>query len=154
MMKFRESLISAHHNYLVNQMLTPGFLLGDPDSNDEFFFLGDVLTPAESEPRLYGRLFDDSGVFVLRFAGEGIVENPGGCIRQTLAGGFRLLYASGEFLFSAHTEAFANGYLTRIQGKLYDREGKIRMEPLYDSVRVFGERELFLSSPLWGKIPA
>ena len=147
-MKFRESRVSAHHNYLVNQMLTPGFVLGDPSSDDGFFFVGDVLTPPESKPRLYGRFFDEKGVFVLKFAGDEMVENPGGCIRQNLAGGFRILYASGELLFSAHTEAFANGALTRIQGKLYDREGKIRMEPMYDSVRVFGEKVLFLSAPL------
>ena len=34
-----------------------------------------------------------------------------------------------------HTEGFANGYLTRIQGKLFDRGGKIRMEPLFDGIR-------------------
>jgi hypothetical protein len=151
MMRFRESLISAHHNYLVNQMLTPGFLLGDSDSDDEFFFLGDVLTPPGSVPRLYGRLFDDRGVFVLRFANEQIIENPGGCMRQNLTGGFRILYPSGESLLAVQTETFANGYLTRIQGKLYDKEGKIRMESLYDSVRVFGEKALVLSSPLWSK---
>ena len=153
-MKFRESLISAHHNYLVNQMLTPGFVLGDPSSKDEFFFVGDVVTPPESKPRIYGRLFDEKGVFVLRFAGEEIVENPGGCVLQKMAGGFRILRASGEPLLSVHTEAFANGYLTRIQGKLYDRDGKIRMEPIYDSARVFGEKTLPLSSPLLSNAPA
>ena len=117
--KFRESLISAHHNYLVNQMLTPGFVLGDPDSADDFFFLGDVLLPPGSEPMVSGRLFDERGVFVMRIAGQEVLENPGGCVLQKLAGGFRILYASGEPLLSVHTETFANGYLTRIQGKLY-----------------------------------
>jgi hypothetical protein len=153
MLKFRESMVSAHHNYLVNQMLTPGFALGNPSSDDEFFFVGDVLTPPESKPRLCGRLFDESGVFVLRFAGEEIVENPGGCVRQKLVGGFRILYASGEPLLSVRTESYANGYLTRIQGKLYDRDGKIRMEPVYDSIRVFGEKTFCLSSPLLSKSP-
>jgi hypothetical protein len=152
--KFRESLISAHHNYLVNQMLTPGFVLGDPDSADDFFFVGDVLLPPGSEPMLRGRLFDERGVFVLRIAGKEVLENPGGCIRQNLAGGFRIIYASGEPVVSVHTENFANGYLTRIQGKLFDRDGKIRMEPMYDSVRVFGAKTLLLSSPLLSKSPA
>ena len=87
-------------------------------------------------------------------AGEEILENPGRCIRQNLAGGFRILYASGERLLSVHTEAFANGYLTRIQGKLYDRDGKIRVEPIYDSARVFGEKTFCLSSPLLSESPA
>jgi hypothetical protein len=152
--KFRESLISAHHNYLVNQMLTPGFVLGDPDSADDFFFLGDVLLPPGSEPMVRGRLFDERGVFVMRIAGQEVLENPGGCVLQKLAGGFRIFYSSGEPLLSVHTEAFANGYLTRIQGKLYDRDGKIRMEPTYDSARVFGEKTLPLSSPLLSNSPA
>ena len=79
-MKFRESLISAHHNYLVNQMLTPGFVLGDPDSADDFFFLADVLSPPASEPMVSGRLFDERGVFVVRIAGQEALENPGRAI--------------------------------------------------------------------------
>ena len=126
-------------------MLTPGFVLGDPDSADDFFFLGDVVLPPESEPMLSGRLFDERGVFVLRIAGEDVLENPGGCVRQKLIGGFRILYASGEPLLSVRTEAFANGYLTRIQGKLYDRDGKIRVEPLLDGIQVFGKGTLALA---------
>jgi len=143
--KFRESLISAHHNYLVNRMLTPGFVLGDPDSANDFFFLADVLLPPGSEPMVSGRLFDERGVFVVRIAGQEALENPGRCVLQKGAGGFRVLYASGEPLLSVHTETFANGYLTRIQGKLYDGEGKIRAEPTYDSIRVFGKGTLALA---------
>ncbi len=82
----------------------------------------------------------------MRIAGQEVLENPGGCVLQKLAGGFRILYASGEPLVSVHTEAFANGYLTRIQGKLYDGEGKIRAEPTYDSIRVFGKGTLASAS--------
>jgi hypothetical protein len=143
--KFRESLISAYHNYLVNRMLTPGFVLGDPDSVDDFFFVADVLLPPGSEPVMSGRLFDERGVFVVRIAGQEALENPGGCVLQKLAGGFRILYSSGEPLLSVHTEAFANGYLTRIQGKLYDRDGRIRVEPLLDGIQVFGKGTLALA---------
>ena len=76
-MKFRESLISAHHNYLVNQMLTPGFLLGDPDLADDFFFLGDVVLPPESEPKLFGRLFDERGALILKNGGRRNSRKPG-----------------------------------------------------------------------------
>ena len=153
-MKVRESLISAHHNYLVNQMLTPGFVLGDPDSEDDFFFVGDVLRPPGSEPRVSGRLFDERGILILQFAGEEILANPGGCIRQNLAGGFKIIRASGEPLLLVRTEAFANGHLTRIQAKLFDRGGSIRVEPLYDSVRLIGEELSFFSAPLSSRLPA
>jgi len=139
MLKFRESLVSAHHNYLVNQMLTPGFVLGEPDSAEGFFFMGEPLSPPGVEPTVRGRLFDEMGAFLLRLEGQEAIENPGGCVLQKQAGGFRILYASGKPLLSVQTESFANGYLTRIQGKLFDRGGKVRAEPLLDSIQVFGK---------------
>jgi len=45
--RFRESKISAHHNYLVNDMLTPGFVVGDPGSGKGFYFLADFVLPGE-----------------------------------------------------------------------------------------------------------
>ena len=148
MLKFRESLVSAHHNYLVNQMLSPGFSLGDPDSKDDFYFLADVVRPRESEPRIYSRLYDAQGAFVLQMEPKKIVENPLGCLRQSFPGGYRIVLPSGESLLSVQTESFANGYLTRIQGKLYDREGKLRMEPYYDAIQVHGEVGPGLKEPL------
>jgi hypothetical protein len=147
MLKFRESLVSAHHNYLVNRMLSPGFLVGNPDSSDDFYFLADVVRPGESGPRIYARLFDTQGAFVLEMEPGKIAENPVGCQRQPFPGGYRIVLPSGEFLLSVQTESFANGYLTRIQGKLYDREGSLRMEPHYDAILIKGEARLTLFSP-------
>ncbi len=147
MLKFRESLVSAHHNYLVNQMLSPGFLVGDPDSRDNFFFLADVLPAGESEPKIYARLYDSQGAFVLEMEPKRIIENPIGCLRQSFPGGYRIVFPSGEPFLTVQTESFANGFLTRVQGKLYDREGKLRMEPYYDSIQVHGEAHLTLASP-------
>lgn len=147
MLKCHESLVSAHHNYLVNQMLTPGFLVGDPDSKDGFYFLADVVPVGQSEPRVYARLFDSQGALVLAIEPKEIVENPLGCVRQSFPGGYRIVLPSGEPLLSVQTESFANGFLTRIQGKLYDQEGNLRMEPHYDSIRVHGEARQALSSP-------
>jgi hypothetical protein len=124
MLKFRESLVSAHHNYLVNQMLSPGFVLGNPDSKDNFYFLADLVRSGESEPRIYCRLYDGQGNFVLETEPKRILENPLGCVRQSFPGGYRIVFPSGESLLTVQTESFANGFLTRIQGKLYDREGK------------------------------
>ena len=148
MLKFRESLVSAHHNYLVNQMLAPGFLIGDPDSKDEFFFLADVALPGEREPKISARFFDPQGALVLEMENEKMIKNPMGCARQTLPGGYRIVLPSGEALLTMQTESFANGFLTRIQGKLYDREGKLRMEPYYDAIQVYGEVGLWLREPL------
>jgi hypothetical protein len=148
MLKFRESLVSAHHNYLVNQMLSPGFSLGDPDSKDEFYFLADVVPVGESESKIYARLYDAQGAFVLQMEPKRISENPLGCLRQPFPGGYRIVLPSGEPLLNVQTESFANGYLTRIQGKLYDREGKLRMEPYYDAIQIHGEARLALEGPL------
>jgi len=149
MLKFRESLISAHHNYLVNQILSPGFVVGNPDSRDDFFFHADVVPAGESEPRIYARLYDSQGVFVLEIEPKKILENPIGCLRQIFPGGYRIVLPSGESLLSVHTESFANGYLTRIQGKLYDRGGKLRIEPYYDAIQVHDEVGLWLKEPFW-----
>jgi hypothetical protein len=47
MLKQRESLISAYHNYLVNNMLSPGFYAGIPYSATDFYFLADIMLPGE-----------------------------------------------------------------------------------------------------------
>jgi len=147
MLKCPESLVSAHHNYLVNQMLTPGFLLGDPDSREGFYFLADVVPVGQSEPRVYARLYDAQGAFVLEIEPKEIVENPLGCVHQSFPGGYRIAFPSGESLLSVQTESFANGFLTRMQGKLYDQEGKLRIEPSYDAIQIHGEVGLWLKEP-------
>jgi hypothetical protein len=150
MMGHRESLISAHHNYLVNDMISPGFLLAAPGSEEDFWFLADVISPGEVVPRISGRFFSSQGEFLASLRSCKVVDNPGHCAFQGTAGGFRLLYPSGEVLLSVHTQVFTNGYLTRIQGKLYDREGALRMEPSYEGVKVYGEARLALDSPVYG----
>jgi len=147
MLKSRESVVSAHHNYLVNRMLAPGFLIGNPDSKDEFYFLADVVLPGESEPKIYSRLYDAQGVLVLEMEVRGIVQNPLGCLRHSFPGGYRIVLPAGESLLSIQTESFANGFLTRIQGKLYDRRGNLRIEPYYDAIQVHGEVGLWLKEP-------
>jgi hypothetical protein len=147
-MKFRESLISAHHNYLVNRMLSPGFLLGDLNSREDFWFLADVVPPGGSTPRIYGRLYDDRGVFALEIEPKGILENPLECLYQPFPGGYRIASPSGEALLVVQTESFANGYLTRVQGKLYDRHRALRMERSYEGAQVYGSALLALDRPL------
>jgi hypothetical protein len=148
MLKFQESLISAHHNYLVNRMLTPGFLVGDPNSHEDFWFLADVVPPGVSEPRIYARLYDDQELFLVEIRLNKTVQNPSGCVYQAFSGGFRISYPSGDPLLIVHTESFANGFLTRVQGKLYDRQRMLRMEPSDEGVQVYGKAQLALDRPL------
>jgi hypothetical protein len=151
MVNFHESLISAHHNYLVNRMLTPGFLLGDPNSREDFWFLADMVPFGASEPRIYARLYDNQGLFLVEIRLNNIVENRSGCVYQVFPGGFRISYSVGDPLLMVDTERFANGYLTRFQGRLHDKEGQLRMENFYDSVRVYDESMLSFRSPYFTK---
>lgn len=146
-MKFRQSLISAHHNYLINQMLTPGFILGEPDAGDDFWLLADVVLPGEKAPYVSGRFYDRNGDFLLHLKGNEIVENQGYCLARSSGGGFSLHYPSGDVLLAVHTEVFTNGYLTLIQGRLYDRKGSLRLEPSFESARVLGPSHRTLDGP-------
>ncbi len=145
-MKSRESLISAHHNYLVNDMLSPGFLLGDAGSQGDFYFLADVVPPGDNVPRISGRFFDREGGLLVELRVGRIERNPGGCSLQGFAGGFRLLYPSGETLLNVYTQAFTNGYMTRIQGRLFDHTGELRAEPSHEGIKVHGEATLALKN--------
>lgn len=144
----KESLISAHHNYLVNEILTPGFVLGGPRDGKDFWFVADMLKPGETVPRISGRLFDEKGRFLAELRLGRVVENPGACVLRPGPGGFGLFSSSGETLLSVHTQVFTNGYLTRIQGKLYDRNGALRMEPSHEGSKVYGEARLSLEAPV------
>ena len=146
-MDYRESIISAHHNYLVNGLLTPGFVLGEPASHDGFWFIADMLTPNEKAPRISGRFFDSGGRFLLLMRCNEIVENPAGCTYHAQSEGFRIVHASGELIFSLFTRHFANGSLTQMEGRLYDRRGNPRLEPAFGGVKVYGEACLTMDSP-------
>lgn len=148
-MKYREGLISAYHNYLIDQMLTPGFVLGEPEGGEDFWLLADVLFPEEKAPFLAGRFFDQAGRLLAEMQGEEIIRNPGNCVLRPCGEGFDLLHPSGDLLLAARTEVFANGYLTRIQGKLHDRKGLLRLESAFDSTRVVPEKSWrALGSPM------
>jgi len=146
MIQYRESTISAHHNYLVNDMLTPGFVVGDPNSQRGFFFLADLILPGEAAPRISARLVDKHGAWLVELHENEIRENPGGCIQQQVPGGSCILLSSGETVLEINTRSFANGYLTIIMARLLDEKGDLRMEPLGESIRVYGETKLVLDS--------
>ena len=147
MVEFKESKISAHHNYLVNDLLTPGFVLGNPNSRDGFYFLADVVHPEQGTPRISGRLMNEQGDFLLELDQNRIGENPFGCTHHPLPGGFRILHPSDEPLLEVVTQVFPRGHLTRIKARLFDEQGDLRMEPLGNSIQVHGESKLVLDTP-------
>jgi len=149
--KYREGQISGHHNYLVNDMLTAGFVVGDPDSPKGFYFLCNPVLPGESMPRISARVFDEQGLMLLELASNRMGENPGGCASQSIPGGDRFLGSSGELLLEVRTEGFTNGYLTRIKARLFDEHGDLRIGDHGESIQVQGEADMaHISTPLEG----
>ena len=136
MQEYKESLISAHHNYLVSGMLTPGFVLGEPGSKQGFYFLADPVLPGESTPRICARIMDGQGDVLVEMKWNRIRTNPGGCSLKPVKGGFQLVDASGGLVLEVETENFTNGYLPRIRGTLKDEKGLVRMERYQDAIKV------------------
>jgi hypothetical protein len=147
MVEFSESRISAHHNYLVNDRLTPGFVVGNPNSDNGFFFLADFLVPGHDTPLISTRLVNEEGDTLLKLHLNNIVENLLGYTNQSLPRGFRILDSSSEPILEVLTQDFALGYLTRIKARLYDEHGDIRIGPLGESIQVHGEAKLILDTP-------
>ena len=147
MVKFKESKISAHHNYLVNDLITPGFVVGDPNSGYAFYFLADPVLPGEGTPRLSARIMDEKGELLLELEGNRIVDNPGKCDYHPLQGGFKILRRPNEPLLEVLTQNFPRGHLTRIKARLFDENGDLRVEPLGESIQVHGEANLVLDTP-------
>ena len=147
MVKQRESLISAYHNYLVNNMLSPGFYVGVPDSVTDFYFLADMMLPGEVTPPISARLYDSSGSFLVELKRNSIIKNPRHCVVETTPQGFRIVFPPDELVLDVNTQRFANGYLTRVKAKLRDSNGGLRIEPSYEGIHVYGEACLTLSAP-------
>lgn len=144
---FQERCISAYHNYLVNGLMTPGFALGNPNAREGFYFLADMVLPGESAPRIGVRLFDEGGRMLAEIRWNRIHENPGGCDRTSMPGGFRVTSAEGDPLLEVRTERFTNGFLTRMTALLHDEKGFVRLAPFGESVRVEGSWEPARTSP-------
>ena len=148
MIKYRESNISAHHNYLVNNMLTPGFVVGNPASTEHFYFLADIVLSGESTPRISARIMDQNGFLLTHLKWNRIYENPAKCVYKSIQGGFILMTSSGETLLKVATENFANGYLTSINtAELFDENRVLRIKPSGNGIYVSGEADLSLRSP-------
>lgn len=147
MIKYRESQISAHHNYLVNDMLTKGFVIGDPNSKTGFYFLADVVLPGDKNSRIFCRLVDEEGNLILALNGNHIRENPGEYIYESTQAGFQILGPSHEPFFEVRTQSFPNGYISYIKARLHDESGMLRIETLGESIHVHGEAGLSLDFP-------
>lgn len=143
----KPSPISAHHNYLVDGTITPGFVVGDPTSGEGFYFLADVVLPGESTPRISGRLFDREGRLLLEMQWNRLTRNPAQCEAQFHPGGFRVLDPQDIPLLDVTTERFANGFLTRIRAHAHDQSGSLRLESMGRGLRVYGDCRQDLVAP-------
>ena len=147
MIEFTESRVSSHHNYLVNGRLTPGFVVGNPNSDSGFFFLADLLLAGQDTPLISTRLVNEKGDTLLKLSLNNITDNPAGCTNQPLPRGFRILDSSSEPLLEVLTQDFALGHLTRIKTRLFDEQGDLRIGLLGESIQVHGEANLILDAP-------
>ncbi len=147
MINYKESNISAHHNYLVNEMLTPGFAVGNYEGEEGFYFLAEIVLSGESTPRISAKIMDQNGFLLTHLKWNRIYENPGECFHKSIPSGFLIKTSSGEMILSITTESFANGYLTHIRSsKLFDENGKLRIEPSENGIYVH-EKDLVLNPP-------
>jgi hypothetical protein len=147
MIEFTESRISAHHNYLVNDRLTPGFVVGNPNSDNDFFLIADLLLPGQDTPLISARLMNKKGDTLLELHSNSITNNPAGCTHQFFPRGFRIIDPSSDPLLEVLTQDFPMGHLTRIKARLFDEQGDLRVDPLGESIQVHGEAELVLAAP-------
>lgn len=145
---YRESKISAYHNYLVNNMLTPGFVIGDPGSKTGFYFLARPVLPGEFLPGISARLLDEAAALLLELDFNEILKNPAGCFNESISGGYCIHQPSGQPLLEVRTHEFTNGYVTRLKARLFDERGNLRIEPLGESIQIHGEANLALEGPL------
>ena len=147
MTEYNERPLSAHHNYVINGGLAPGFVVGDPDEAEGFYFLADPVLPGESTSRISARLFDSAGRVLMEIQLNRIRENPGRCRRESGSDGFFLLDQNREVVLEIHTEAFANGYVTRFRGRAFDEKGALRIESKGESIHIHGDFSLTFFSP-------
>jgi hypothetical protein len=147
MIKYRDSKISAYHNYLVDNLLTPGFVVGDPRSEKGFYFLADWVLPGGKGSRISARFLDEHGHLLLELDRNRVEKNPAGWVSTDISGGFRIRHPSSDQFLEVHTQSFANCYLTRIKARLIDENGDLRIEPSGESIRIHGDSRLILKAP-------
>jgi hypothetical protein len=147
MMDCREIPVSAHHNYLVNGILAQGFVVGDPGLNNKFFLLADVVPQGETGPRISARLLDGEAHLLLQLKVNRIGENPGRYRMEPTSDGYRIIRSSADVLIEVKTEAFANGYLTRIKARLFDEDGHLCLETRGESIRIHRGECRYLAAP-------
>lgn len=148
MIRYRESEISAFHNYMVNGALVRGFSVGDPGSRlDAYFEAYPVLPGGDVLPCISARILDGRGRTVVELSRNRICNHTTRWGWEAIPGGFRIADPPNDSLLQVRTQQFANGYLTRIQTRLLDRNGSLLMEPLGESIQIHGQYRLIGENP-------
>jgi len=145
MIAVRESTISAHHNYLVNDLLTMEFAVGDPRTEGHPYIVAETVPSHEKTPRISARVLDEEGSVLFELIRNHLQGNSRGCSLESHQTGFRVIGPGGESKLEVHTEPFANGYLSLLRVRLYDQRGRLLVEPHGESIRVRKEAALTLA---------
>ena len=149
MIKTKESKISAFHNYLINSMLSPGLLTGNPHTGNAFYLLFDVIEPGDKMPLVYATIYSSKKELMAKIRNNELIENPGRCTIHFDQGYFAVSGPDERVILVAKTQEFTNGYMTTISARLYDEKGILRVEPLGESIHVRGQESSVLSSPFF-----
>ena len=136
MIPYNDFEISAHHNYLVNDALMKEFVVGNPRSEKGGYLVAPSVPSHENRPRISARIVDSRGAVLFELVENHLGEKSHGHVLEFFESGFRIGNPAGESLLEVRTEAFANGYLTRVLGRVYDDQGKLVMEPYGDNSRL------------------
>ncbi len=147
MLEFKRGRLSARHNYWVNGTATIGFVVGKPDSLGTFYFLADPVGPEGREHRINAAVFDENGKMLAEIVRNRIGRNPGDCLYEPVEGGFKVTKPDGDLLLRARTIRFTNGFMTHMQGLLFDEHGNIRIDTGDSALRVIGDVQMDLESP-------
>jgi hypothetical protein len=143
----KESVISAYHNYRVNGMICSGFVLGDPDADQGFYFLADMVEPPQTRPSISARLFDRSSAMTVEILANHIITNPGGIVQISTPSGYRLLGPAKKIILEVSTRRLTNSYGTSLKARLVDEHGKRRMEPQAQGVAIYDAAIIGLKHP-------
>jgi hypothetical protein len=147
----KESIISAYHNYRVNGMISSGFVIEDPISNQGFYFLADVMEPPNTRPNISARLFDEAGALLVELRANQIINNPGGITQSFMSYGYRLSGPDKKLIMDVNTRRLTNSYMTSLSARLVDEHGRLRMEPQAHGVVIYDAAILGLKNPLFSK---
>jgi hypothetical protein len=124
--------LGKHHNYLVAGNICNAFVLGELDSQDDFFLVGAEPRDDTSRPLLTGHVLNSHGQLLFRLTRNILTLNPGHCIK-TLdpQGGYEIHDRDGVQILKVTTRVEAlphstvESLVTRISATFFGKSGNL-----------------------------